>query len=136
MGFRRAACPAAGRIVMPRDNEELGRFLESLNRNSRNKPCNGKRPQSYKRGRLSARVGRLKDYVGLAVMLALLWGAHCLTRWATRLFLRGTLPATQTRTLLRWAARLNRASLAILRRRQRRRLLNRYAGNDNHDRRA
>ncbi len=121
---------------MPRDNEELGRFLETLSRNSRNKPCNGKRLQSRKRSKLSARLTRLRDYVGLAAMLALLWGAHCLTRWATRLFLSGILPANQTRVLLRWAARLNRTSLAILRRRQRRRLFTRYAGNDNHDHRA
>ncbi len=121
---------------MPRDNEELGRFLETLSRNGRKNPCNGRRRQAPKRGRLSARLARFKDYVGLAAMLALLWGAHCLTRWATRLFLRGILPAKQTRVLLRWAARLNRTSLAILRRRQRRRLFTRYAGNDNHDHRA
>ena len=81
-------------------------------------------------------MARLKDYVGLAVMLALLWGAHLLTRWATRLFFHGILSASPTRTLLGWAARLNRTSLAILRRRQRRRLFDRYAGNDNHDRGA
>lgn len=121
---------------MPRDNEELGRFLEARNRNSQNKTSNGKRRNSRRRGSFRIRIARLKDHLGLAVMLALLWGAHFLMRWATRLFFRGILPASQTRTLLRWAARLNRASLAVLRRRQRRRLFDRYAGNDNHDRRA
>lgn len=121
---------------MPRDNEELGRFLESLNRNGRNKTGNGKRRRPVTKGRFRARIRRLKDYIGLAAMLALLWGAHWLMRWATRLFFHGVLPANQTRTLLRWAARLNRTSLSILRRRQRRNLFNRYAENDNHDRRA
>lgn len=121
---------------MPRDNEELGRFLEALNRSNRNKPGNGKRLHSGRKRSFKARMARMKDYLGLAVMLALLWGAHWLMRWATRLFLHGLLPANQTRTLLRWAACLNRTSLSILRRRQRRRFFNRYAGNDNHDRRS
>lgn len=119
---------------MPRDNEELGRFLEARNRNSRNKPGNGKRQRSCTKRSFRARIARLKDYAGLAVMLTLLWGAHWLMRWSTRLFFHGFLPANQTRMLLRWAARLNRTSLAILRRSQRRRLFNRYPGNDNHDR--
>jgi hypothetical protein len=130
----RAACPAAGWIDMPRDNEELGRFLEALNRNKSNGAEKGKRRRSQTR--FSARTARLKDLIGLAYMMALLWGAHWLMRSATRLFFNGFLSANKTRTLLRWAARLNRASLAALRRSQRRRLASRYAGNDNDDRRA
>ena len=71
-------------------------------------------------------------YFSLMKMRALLWGAHWLLRWTTRLFSRGVLSPYQTRVLMRTAARLNRASLAILRR-QRRRLSRYYAGNDNHD---
>ncbi|SCB25523.1 hypothetical protein GA0061103_3518 [Rhizobium multihospitium] len=132
----RAACLAAERIDMPRDNEELGRFLEALNRNKLNRPDKGKRRQSRIRTRFSTRVARLKDLIGLVYMMALLWGAHWLMRLATRLFFNGFLSASKTRTLLRWAAYLNRASLLVLRHRQRRRLVSRYAGNDNNDRRA
>lgn len=132
----RAACPAVGWIDMPRDNEELGRFLEALNRNRPDRPGNGKRPSSHIRRNLAARLVRLKDRTGLICMLALLWGAHWLMHCATRLFFRGFLPARQMRMLLGWAASLNRASLVILRRRQRRRLFNHHAGNDNDDRRT
>ncbi|MFK0163516.1 hypothetical protein [Rhizobium sp. NPDC090279] len=121
---------------MPRDNEELGRFLEALNRNKPGRSDREKRRHSRSHRSFSARIARLKDFIGLAHMLALLWGAHWLMRSATRLFFNGFLSASQTRRLLRCAARLNRASLAVLRRRQRRRLASRYAGNDNNDRRA
>ncbi|MBB6484842.1 hypothetical protein GGD46_002122 [Rhizobium lusitanum] len=118
---------------MPRDNEELGRFLEARGRSNRNKSDVRKlRQPSGKRG-AQTRAERFKDRVGLLAMLALLWGAHALMRSATRLFFRGFLSANQTRMLLRRAAWLNRKSLAILRRRQGRRLLNRYAETDNHD---
>lgn len=121
---------------MPRDNEELGRFLEALNRNKLNGSDKGKRRQSRAHRRFGARMVRLKDLTSLVYMIALLWSAHWLMRSATRLFFNGFLSASKTRTLLRWAARLNRASLAVLRRSQQRRLVSRYAGNDNNDRRA
>jgi len=121
---------------MPRDNEELGRFLEALNRSKAGGSDKGKRRHSPTHGSFAARMARLKDFVGLAHMLALLWGAHWLMRLATCLFFNGFLSSNRTHTLLRWAARLNRASLAVLRRRQRRRLVNHYAGNDNNDRHA
>ncbi|MGZ9722465.1 hypothetical protein [Rhizobium miluonense] len=79
---------------------------------------------------------RPKDYAGLVAMRALVWGAHWLMLGATRLFFTGFLSVNQTRTLLRWAAFLNRKSLVILRRSQRRRLFNYYAWNDNYDRRT
>jgi len=119
-----------------RDNEELGRFLEALNRNKPNRPGKEKRRLSHIVKRFGGRVARLKDFIGLLYMMALLWGAHWLMRMATRLFFNGFLSASRTRTLLRWAAGLNRASLVVLRRSQRRRLVSRYAGNDNNDRRA
>ena len=119
---------------MPRDNEELGSLLEVLNRNKLNGSEKGKRRRLQTR--FSARIARLKDLIGLVYMMALLWGAHWLMRSATHLFFHGFLSANRTRALLREAARLNGASLAVLRRRQRRRLFNHSAGNDNHDRRT
>ncbi len=119
---------------MPRDNEELGRFLEARSRSNRNKSEVRKLRQSAGKRGVRTRAERFKDRIGLMAMLALLWGAHALMRSATRLFFRGFLSVNQARMLFRRAAWLNRKSLAILRRRQARRLLNRYAGNDNHDR--
>ncbi len=121
---------------MPRDNEELGRFLEALSRNKLNRLDREKRRLSHIVKRFGGRIARLKDFIDLIYMLALLWGAHWLMRSATRLFLNGFVSVSKTRTLLRWAAGLNRASLVVLRRSQRRRLVGRYAGNDNNDRRA
>lgn len=121
---------------MPRDNEELGRLLEALSRQNRNKPNNRKHQSPKVREHFGKRAARLKDYAGLAGMLALLWGAHWLMRWTTYLFFHGFLSANLAHMLLDVAARLNRTSLAILRRRQRRHLCNHYAGNDNHDRRT
>ncbi|WP_271025198.1 hypothetical protein [Rhizobium sp. RCAM05973] len=120
---------------MPRDNEELGHLLEALSRQNQNKPSNRKHQSPKVRGYFGKRA-RLKDYAGLAGMLALLWGAHWLMRWTIHLFFQGFLSANLARMLLRATARLNRASLAILRRRHRRRFCNHYAGNDNHDRRT
>lgn len=122
--------------MMRRDNEERGRLLEARSKSNQNKrAAETFRFRGPARGS-KARMMRLKDRAWLLAMLALLWGAHVLMRLATRLFFRGLLSANHTRRLLRWAAWLNRKSLSVLRRRQRRRLFNHYAGNDNHDRRT
>ncbi|OJY74761.1 MAG: hypothetical protein BGP09_33555 [Rhizobium sp. 60-20] len=134
--WARAACLAAGRMDMPRDNEELGRFLEVLNRNKLGGPRKRKHRQSPPQGSFAARMARLRDFISLMHMLVLLWCAHWLMRLATGLFFNGFLSPNRTRALLRWAAGLNKASLAVLRRRQRRRLFSRYAGNDNNDHRV
>ena len=114
---------------MPRDNEERGRRLAAFHLSR-----DGGKPDHFGK-RSAARPGRLETYSSLLKMLALLWGAHWLARWTTRLFFRGILSPRQTLVLMRTASRLNRASLATLRQ-QRRRLSRYYAGNDNHDHRT
>lgn len=115
---------------MPRDNEELGRFLAARHPSHESGKMGPCRPGCVCPGR---RPGRVGTAITLLAMRVLLWCAHQLLHWTARLFFQGLLSPRQARMLMRVAARLNRASLTILRRRQRDRLWQFYIGNDNHD---